>query len=280
MKTSRILTIIVLFMMAMVAVLTVTANAESSKRIIAYYASWGTGRMAIADIPDHLLTHLNYSFINVTTEGECFVDDPAIQDPQLTELRTLYPDIYLVLSVGGWTWSENFSDAALTDESRQKFAQSCVDLMVQYDFDGLDIDWEFPVRQGEADTPGRPEDRENFTALLAELRVQLDAQGVEDGRHYELSIAAPSSAWFHSALELDKIHDHLDYINLMTYSFVGGWSGVTGLDGALYADSTSASSVENTVNAFLDAGTPPDKLIVVSAMLERGGTTLLLQTMD
>ncbi len=265
MKTSKILVAFIASLVVMASVFSTavaSSTSASSKRIIAYYTSWGTGRMAIADIPDHLLTHLNYSFINVSADGECIVDQPAAHGAQLTELRTLYPDLYLVLSVGGWTWSENFSDAAMTAASRQQFAESCVDLMVQYDFDGLDIDWEFPVRPGEVDTPGRPEDRENFTGLLADLRQQLDMQGAQDGRHYELSIAAPSSAWFYNALELDKIHEHLDYINLMTYSFVGGWSGTTGLDSALYADSSSASSVDSTVNAFLGAGIPSDKLVV------------------
>ena len=68
--------------------------------------------------------------------------------------------------MGGWTWSTYFSDIAMTDESRTVFAESCVDFIVEYGFDGIDIDWEYPVEGGLEGNHNSPDDKENFTRFL------------------------------------------------------------------------------------------------------------------
>jgi chitinase len=123
----------------------------------------------------------------------------------LRELKEKYPHLQTLISVGGWTWSENFSSAASSEASRQKLVKSCIDLYLrEYPgvFDGIDVDWEFPVGGGLQ--PGRPEDKANYTLLLKEFRRQLDELGSADGRHYLLTIAlSPGS---HSAeSERDEI---------------------------------------------------------------------------
>jgi chitinase len=102
---------------------------------------------------------------------------------QLLELKKLYPDMKVLISIGGWTWSGNFSNAAKDDDSRKRFSSSCLDLYLKkYPgvFDGLDIDWEYPVSGGL--TMGNAADKVNYTLLLQEIRSQLDDLGKIDNR--------------------------------------------------------------------------------------------------
>ena len=274
-----------------------TASAQQpTHRIIGYYTSWSIYARSyfVTDIPADELTHINYAFANVSAEGECLVGDEWADtqyryptDPadapflgnfhQLNVLKEQYPHLKTLISIGGWTWSDQFSDAALTAESREKFARSCVALMKQYGFDGLDIDWEYPVSVGLNPEIGRPEDSENFTLLLAELRAQLDAQGQQDGGiHYLLTIAAPAGSSEYSNIQLDQIHRYLDWINVMTYDFHGSWEATTNFNAPLYAASDDSNPEDAALNtdaamkAYLAAGIPAEKLVVGVPFYGRG----------
>src|SRR5580698_7531414 len=116
------------------------------------------------------LTRINYAFSNIQG-GRMVLGAPADAQnfAQLTALRNANPRLTVLVSVGGWLWSTNFSDMVLTAESRRVFEDSVMEFLAQYDLDGLDIDWEYPGLPG-AGHPYRAEDKQNFTALLAELR--------------------------------------------------------------------------------------------------------------
>jgi chitinase len=235
----------------------------------------------VTDIPADQLTHINYAFVNISQDGECVLGDEwaDVQFPypgdtegepllgnfkQLNLLKEAHPGLQILLSIGGWTWSDHFSDVALTDESRAKFAASCVAMMKLYNFDGLDIDWEYPVGGGEPGNGERPEDKANFTLLLAELRAQLDAQGETDAAHYLLTIAAAAGPETYKNYELDKIHQYLDWINIMAYDFAGGWSDVTNFQSSLYLapDAPEPLSADAAVQDYLTGGVPADKIVL------------------
>jgi chitinase len=138
-------------------------------------------------------------------------------------------------------------------------------------FDGIDIDWEYPGACG-ATCNYRPEDTVNFTALLAEFRTQLDA--VDSS--LLLTIAGPASEDYYSQIELDQIHSYLDWINLMTYDFHGGWepNGPTNHHANLYPSPCdppdSAISADTSVRGYLDAGVPANKLTLGLPFYGRG----------
>lgn len=270
-----------------------TQDTPPTYHVVGYYASWNIYSRSyyITDIPGDKLTHINYAFANISDEGECMLGDEYADTQfeypgdvateilkgnfkQLNLLKEAYPHLRTLLSIGGWTWSEKFSDAALNDESRAKFAASCVAMMKQYGFDGLDIDWEYPVGGGEEDNVSRPEDKQNYTLLLAELRKQLDAQGEADGEvHYLLTIAAPASAYSYNNFELGKIHEYLDWVNIMAYDFAGAWNAVTDHHAALYASEGSLSpdlSGDAAVRAYLNAGIPAEKIVLGVPFFGRG----------
>ena len=241
--------------------------AGHSYRLIGYFSSAAAidQKLHVTDsnVPAGLLTHLIYAFANVTSDGICASVDAnldALNFPQLTKLKTQYPSLSTLISIGGASHSAGFATAAATGASQQKLAQSCVSFMKTNGFDGIDIDWEFP---GAAD-------KTNFTALLATLRTALDAQGKTDGRTYLLTIAAPGGPSHIASLDLASIHPSLDWLNVMTYDYVVASSKTTGLVAPLFAPpdapgaspSNPAENVDSSLGLYLAAGVPATKIVL------------------
>jgi chitinase len=292
-------------------------EAGGGKKLVGYYISWGMyGRdYRVKNIATSgsagKLTHINYAFANVAPkvpsgQVECLVGDPWADyqatwtaeqsvdgipvvwgEPlrgnfqQLRQLKAMNPNLKLMISLGGWTWSAHFSNAALTQASREAFVKSCVDLFIKGDlpvendaggpgsgagvFDGIDIDWEYPAVCGNTCGPdvARPEDTHNFTLLLQEFRRQLDE--VRPG--LLLTIASSASPGTLAKLELNQIHHELDFINVMTYDFHGPWSSTTNFQSALFPTHEDPSrslriSTHEAVQAYLRGGVPRQKLVV------------------
>lgn len=272
---------LIIFAVAAVAV----GSHAAEPRIVGYFAEWSVydRNYHINQIPAEKLTHVNYAFAKIVN-GECSLFDPfaAIEKPypgdppangnfnRLVQLKKKHPHLKTLISVGGWTLSGPFSDVASAEESRVKFAKSCVAFMKKYHFDGIDIDWEYPVGGGMQGNKNRPEDKSNYILLLAELRKQLDAAGKADKASYLLTIAAPAGPRSIANFELDRIHPHVDWINVMTYDFHGAWDEKTNLCAPLHLikvdpaqDETSKKlNVEAAIKTFLAAGVPSGKIVM------------------
>ena len=301
-------------------------NTSGYKRV-GYFVQWGiyARNFRLADMDRSgaaaTLTHLNYAFGGVTPDGQCTVTAPGLSDSfadygkafsgsesvdgvadvwdqklkgnfnQLRELKAKHPNLRVLISLGGWTWSKNFSDVALTDASRKKFVSSCVDIYIRGNlpvadgaggpgaaagvFDGIDIDWEYPGSEGNTGNIVRAEDTRNFTLLLEEFRRQLSAAG--SGKL--LTAALPAATSKIGKLEVANIARSLDLMNVMTYDFRGGWAtnGPTNFHSNLYPDPASPGgaeektwSVDTAVNAYLRAGAPAQKLVVGVPYYGRG----------
>jgi chitinase len=189
------------------------------RRVVIGYVFTPNAVLDPASIAAHKLTHINYAFANLrdgrVVEG--FTHDPE-NLARLTGLRRSHPHLKVLVAAGGWTWSGGFSDAALTEASRARFVESAVDFVRRHDLDGFDVDWEYPGLRGN-DNVHRPEDRENFTALMAALRAALDKEGGARGRRYLLTFAAGAFPAFIEHTELANVQASVDFVNLMTYDF-------------------------------------------------------------
>jgi chitinase len=255
-------------------------------RVVGYLASWGVRSKgtSIARLPARNLTHIFYAFAAIAKDGSVTLDDPCVdvgacgkgaEWPQtaagnfgeLRKLKTRYPHLRIAISIGGWGGSARFSDAALTDASRRKFAESAIETFIRRwpgIIDGIDIDWEFPVQGGLKGNVERPQDKQNFTLLLAELRRELDAEGRRTNKHYELTMAASARPSEIANLELGKIVPLLDFINVMTYDYHTGGQ-IAHFNAPLYAaknDPTPELTVDASMRAFRAGGAPPGKLLV------------------
>lgn len=299
-------------------------TADLDKEVIAYFVQWGiyqrnyhVKNIVTSGAADKI-TILNYAFGNVVN-GECIMTtasgvmdayadyqrsyssgqsvdgvadtwDQALRGNfnQLKKLKKMYPHLKVLISLGGWTWSNGFHDAAMTDASRQKVVKSCIDLYIRGNlpvadnaggvgaaaglFDGIDIDWEHPAANGN-NQPYGPEDTQNFTLLLQEFRRQLDAINPK----LMLTIATNAGVDKYSLIELAKIHQSLNYINLMSYDFHGTWERTTGHAAPLYPSSTApyaypanTYAIDTAVQAFLAGGVPAKKLVVGIPFYGRG----------
>jgi len=209
---------------------------------------------------------------------------------QLIKLRNRHPHLRVLLSLGGWTQSHRFSDAALP-ENREEFVKSCIDMFMGQGelapgvsaagvFDGFDIDWEYPGSCGET-CSFRPEDRENFPALLAEFRRQLelledDVQAATSARpEYLLTIAVPAGAANYDPIDIGNVHPHLDWINVMAYDFHGGWEsrGPANHHAMLFrspCDGEGSDWGDKAVHAYITGGVPPGKLLLGVPFYGRG----------
>lgn len=163
------------------------------------------------------LTHLIFSFSHVA-DGKMVLSSgvDSLRLEQLVAQKQKYPNLKVMVACGGWT-ADGFSDAVLSDESRQLFVESAIELIEKYQLDGLDMDWEYPTSDA-AGIKARPEDKENFTALMQGLRTALD----QLGRPMTLTFAAAGWKGYFSYIELDKVIETVDYMNLMTYDQAGG----------------------------------------------------------
>jgi chitinase len=246
------------------------ATQPAGKYIVGYYAAWASNTGFTPTMIDAArLTHVNYAFANIGSDLKITLGFPDI-DPHnfslLNSLKQTNPNLKTLISVGGWTWSGLFSDAALTDSSRKTFADSCVVFMKLYGFDGVDIDWEYPVSGGLPTNMRRPEDKHNFTLLLRTLREALDAQGTADGRHYMLTIAGGAGNYYPVFTELSLIHPYLDYACIMTYDIHGTWDIYTDFNAPLYINNDISPhfkwSVDSGIREWQKAGFPLNKLMM------------------
>jgi len=239
--------------------------------LLAYVACWA--ELKPEQIRGDLLTHVNYAFALIE-DGllVSFKDDKGLG--LVRALKAAYPHLKLLISIGGWA-AEGFSDAALSAESRERFALSALSFMHEHGFDGLDLDWEYPASSF-AGIVSRPEDRDNFTALLRLLRQKLDAASDAEGRsgsaRYLLSIATGASAEHVAGVDIAQVAPLLDFIGLMTYDLYNGWSTRTGHHANLFESLSdpSGDSGDKTVRMFLNAGAPAHKLLLGAAFYGRG----------
>ena len=252
-----------------------TAQSEGTNdlqdgKLVGYYAAWSAySRYYPNQIDATKLTHINYAFANIGSDLKIALGYPDV-DPEnirlLNSLKQTNPNLKTLISVGGWNWSGKFSDVALTDKTRTAFADSCVDFIVKYGFDGVDLDWEYPVSGGLATNSKRPEDKQNFTLLLQKIREKLDARGALDNKHYLLTIAGGADSSYVNKVELTKIAPYLDYANIMTYDLHGFWDTNTDLLAPLYPNNDTSpqykTSVEQAIDTWLNASFPAEKLVM------------------
>lgn len=136
-------------------------------------------------------------------------------------LKKRYPNLKVLASIGGWTYSPAFHSKVQTAASRKALVTSCVNLYKKYSmaFDGLDIDLEYPCLPNDTAcglniTPS-PDDKGNFAALMEEFRLQL-------GSNTLLTMAGSADPKKIDALDFARLDKVLDSYNIMTYDFTSG----------------------------------------------------------
>jgi chitinase len=228
------------------------------KEVVGYFPSWNwqhkNSLMTYDKIPFKKLTIIDYAFWHPLLDGTIAGINPTgdslilygrMGKPSLVSLAH-ENRVKVMLSIGGWDDSQNFPAVASTGLLRATFAHACVEAIRKFDFDGIDIDWEYP---GYVEHNGTASDLVNSTALLEILRDSLDAYGIRVHKKILLSAALSATADHLSGYDVGKLANILDMLNVMTYDYNGSWSPRSGHNAPLYA-AAPADSVLNIDATF------------------------------
>jgi chitinase len=235
--------------------------AQQSYKIIAYYT--GNGE-AIQQWPVDKLSHIIFSFLKIQNDTLTFHN--AKQETslrQLAELKKQYPQLKIMVSVGGWGGCGFCSDLFASAAHRKIFAKTTVALFKQYGIDGLDLDWEYPAIEGYPGHTYTAADKNNFTELVKELRQQM-------GNDYLLTFAAGGFIkYLEQSIDWNAVMPLVDFVNLMTYDLVGGYATTTGHHTPLLSYMPVQESTAKCVNWLLEKKVSSSKLIIGAAMYAR-----------
>lgn len=214
---------------------------QSDKEIVGYYPNWQWYDRAQLVNPESIYyekyTVINYAFFRPLSDGSLQSTDSWADENLLLGPMIWWPNpthdstkslpylchqhgVKLLPSIGGWNDSYNFPGIAADPAKRQTFISACLELIDDYDFDGVDLDWEYP---GYAPNGGTPEDKENFTLLIQELREALDDLSIQNGEEYLLTSCFGAPEERMQSIEWENILPLVDMVNLMTYDFHGSW---------------------------------------------------------
>lgn len=253
-----------------------------------YYSGYNIANLEKNGVADKL-THLIYAFANVATSPApaCSIADswadystpylPSVSGTAYTgpmygnfaaiqQLKQLHPRLKVLMSIGGASATNvaGFVSVSGTDAGRKAFVSSCIDMFVKGNiapgitapglFDGFNIDWEFPAAT----------DKQNFTALLAEFRQELNALTKTTGKQYVLSFDGPAGAQNYVNIDLKRAAEQVDFITIDGYNYAGSWDTQTNDASPLFDSSKDplfgqGLDIDSTVNAYLKAGVPPSK---------------------
>ena len=143
---------------------------------------------------------------------------------------------------GGFYTMTTNADGSINHAAIAKFAESAVEMMRKYQFDGIDIDYEYPTSMAGAGNPDdasimeprRPYLWASYQELMRVLREKIDLASAQDTHHYMLTIASPSSGYLLRGMETFDVTKYLDYVNIMSYDLHGAWNDHVGHNASLY----------------------------------------------
>ena len=181
---------------------------------------------------------------------------------QLARFKELNPEVNLGFALGGWTLSDEFSTAYSTQAGRDTFVSDTIDMLRKYDFfNTVDFDWEYPGGGGESGNAASTQDGANFELVLGDLRTELNNLTTETGQDYEISIATAGGYEKLANLNIEGIDQYVDFYNVMTYDFHGGWENTTGHQAAMTGDANNYD-ITGAVGVFEDAGVDLSKVVM------------------
>lgn len=243
------------------AFIVIPAPGQNSYKVIAYYT--GNGE-TIKQYPVEKLTHIIYSFLKLQNDTLSFLnDDQRKTVQQLVELKKQHPQLKIMVSIGGWGGCAPCSGLFASAEHRDRFAKTTVALFKQYNIDGLDLDWEYPVIEGYPGHAYDSSDKNNFTELVKALRKEM-------GNSFLLSFAAGGfTKYLEQSIDWNAVMPSVDFVNLMTYDLVNGSSKMTGHHTLLYDQKPEQQSTRKCVEWLLNKNVDAGKLIIGAAFYAR-----------
>lgn len=253
------------------------ANSESQTppatdyKVVCYFTNWawyrqGKGKYLPEDIDADLCSHIVYGFAVLDRETLTIKphDTWADFDNHFYERVTAYKKkgVKVTVAIGGWNDSagDKYTRLILDPVARARFIRHVIEFIGKHNFDGLDLDYEYPVCVQTDCNKGDPREKENFGDFVAELDEAFEPYG------WLLSSAvSPSKKIIDTGYDVKKIAQHFDWIAVMAYDYHGQWDKKTGHVAPMYlhpTDDTPYFNVNYTINYWIDQGADPRKLVL------------------
>ncbi|PWY66472.1 class V chitinase [Aspergillus sclerotioniger CBS 115572] len=248
------------------------------QRAVGYYESSAKQRSCNAflseQIPKGIYTHLNYAF--ATIDPNTFeILPPTSSDAnlmqRLTSLKQNDRGLRVNIAIGGWSFNDPgitssiFTELAASEANQRKFFKSLTSFLATYDFDGVDIDWEYPV---DSDRGGREEDYKNFPKFMANLKSALMGTGGRD----RLSLTLPTSYWYLRHFDIKSLAKSVDYFNYISYDLHGTWDRGNKWTGEYLDAHTNLTEITDSLDLLWRNDISPDKVVLGIAFYSRAFT--------
>lgn len=211
-----------------------------------------------------LYTHICHAF--VTADG-----DGKIRTGRNVPSRELTGEAHkagvkVLLSLGGWGWDKQFASIVSKPEAEDLYASSVMKIVDEYDYDGIDLDWEYPDTQDEV---------VGFERLTRRFRKALDELGEKEGRPMQVTMAASCNPGTLKWLGKDFLLETMDWVNVMTYDMAGDWTPYAGHHSPLFASSKQPEGGARSTEAAMkflveERGIPANRLAVGLPLYGRG----------
>jgi chitinase len=211
-----------------------------------------------------LYTHLCHAFL--TADGDGNINKARnVPDPELIA-NAHKAGVKVLLSLGGWGWDEQFASITSKPEAEERYVEGVMAIIDGSDYDGIDLDWEYPDTKAEV---------VGFERLTRRFRKELDAIAARKGRPMLVTMAASSNPGTLSWLDKSFLIETMDWINVMTYDYAGDWTSFAGHNSPLFGSSREPGrgrrSIESTMKYLVEERKlPANRLAVGLALYGRG----------
>lgn len=206
-----------------------------------------TGEVSLSD---------TWADLEIPLDGDGFIESQTYLKGcfgQFFKLKSKFRKLKIILSIGGWTYSNNLRQGISTLDRRRTFARSAVDILKNLGLDGLDIDWEYP---------DNPEDSLNFVDLLRQIRLELDSYALRVGLprdQFELSVAAPAGPIQYQRFRIKDMDQYITFWNIMCYDYAGPWSITAQFHSNLFQGDISTDS---SIKYYINSGVASQKIVM------------------
>ncbi|VVC40930.1 Hypothetical protein CINCED_3A022627 [Cinara cedri] len=253
-------------------------GSSNQKKVVCYYTNWsvyrpGTAKFSPQNINPYLCTHLIYAFGGLDKENglrpyDKYQDIEQGGYAKFNGLKTYNKNLKTLLAIGGWNEGSTRFSKLVDDESKRKeFVKNVIKFLRQNNFDGLDLDWEYPAfRDG-----SKPSDKENYASLVKELREEFNRESSKTGRpRLLLTMAVPAGIeYIDKGYDVPELNKHLDFMNLLTYDYHSSFEPAVNHHSPLYPLEEDSEynfdaklNIDHTIKHYIASGADKEKLVL------------------